>query len=171
MTLHFLCPQGHHLKAPPERAGQPAACPRCQVRFLIPDRRRTDFQSGNNPSEEPLTAARLPGERNGTEATVEEASDISSTPPRHSWPGIVAGLVSTARRSRGRVALELEDGTCYDVQDILLPRSTGAVAVVVVDAGERHDVVAVEWRRVVRCRLEGWAAVNNVRPLGGSPRE
>ena len=171
MTLHFLCPQGHHLKAPPERAGQPAACPRCQVRFLIPDRRRSESGGGNHLSEEPLTAVRLPGEQNGTEATVEEASDVSASPPRHSWAGIVAGLVSTARRSRGRVSLELEDGTCYAVWDILLPRSVGAVAVLVVDAGERHDVVAVEWRRIARCRLEGWTAVNEVRPLGGPRRE
>ena len=171
MTLHFLCPQGHHLKAPPERAGQPAACPRCQVRFLIPDRRRSESRSVEDASDEPLTAVRLPGERNGTEASVEEASDVSAIPARHSWPGIVAGLVSTARRSQGRVSLELEDGTCYTVWDILLPRSTGAVAVVVVDAGERHDVVAVEWRKIARCRLEGWTAVNDVRPLGGPPRE
>lgn len=166
MILHFLCPQGHHLTAPPERAGQAGACPRCRTRFLIPDRRRTN----DRPSleeDEPLTATRLPDEgspggrdteRNGVEPTAE----------RDSWPGILAGLLATGRNSRGNVAVELDDGSHLAVRDMLLTRSTGEIAVLVVEEGDRRDVVAVPWSRVRACRLKGWTAVNEVRPLGGT---
>lgn len=36
MVLQFLCPNGHKVHCPQERAGQAAKCPRCGVRFRIP---------------------------------------------------------------------------------------------------------------------------------------
>jgi DNA-directed RNA polymerase subunit RPC12/RpoP len=36
MVLQFLCPNGHKVHCPEERAGQAAKCPRCGVRFRIP---------------------------------------------------------------------------------------------------------------------------------------
>ena len=35
--IEFLCPNGHKIRCPTERAGQAAKCPRCGVKFRIPD--------------------------------------------------------------------------------------------------------------------------------------
>ncbi|MEZ6111317.1 MAG: heavy metal-binding domain-containing protein [Pirellulaceae bacterium] len=37
MTIHFVCPNGHELSAPEERAGKPGRCPKCQTEFLVPE--------------------------------------------------------------------------------------------------------------------------------------
>jgi hypothetical protein len=36
MVLQFLCPNGHKVHCPQDRAGQAAKCPRCGVKFRIP---------------------------------------------------------------------------------------------------------------------------------------
>lgn len=37
MVLEFLCPNGHRIHCPEERAGRAAKCPRCGVRFQVPE--------------------------------------------------------------------------------------------------------------------------------------
>lgn len=37
MMIEFLCPNGHKIRCPEERAGLPAKCPKCGVKFRIPD--------------------------------------------------------------------------------------------------------------------------------------
>ncbi|MFT5523999.1 MAG: hypothetical protein ACI9G1_001874 [Pirellulaceae bacterium] len=34
--LKFMCPNGHQLAAPEERAGKPGKCPKCQEEFVVP---------------------------------------------------------------------------------------------------------------------------------------
>ncbi len=34
--IEFLCPEGHRIRCPKERAGRPAKCPKCGVSFRIP---------------------------------------------------------------------------------------------------------------------------------------
>ena len=34
--IEFLCPEGHKIRCPEEKAGRPAKCPRCGVGFRIP---------------------------------------------------------------------------------------------------------------------------------------
>jgi hypothetical protein len=36
MVIRFLCPNGHKIHCPESLAGQPAKCPACGVRFLVP---------------------------------------------------------------------------------------------------------------------------------------
>jgi hypothetical protein len=36
MTIEFLCPEGHKIRCPAEKAGRPAKCPKCGVGFRIP---------------------------------------------------------------------------------------------------------------------------------------
>ncbi len=36
MTIQFLCPNGHSIRCPEEKAGRAAKCPKCGVRFRIP---------------------------------------------------------------------------------------------------------------------------------------
>jgi len=37
MVIRFLCPNGHKIHCPDEQAGRAAKCPKCGVRFRIPD--------------------------------------------------------------------------------------------------------------------------------------
>ena len=37
MVIRFLCPNGHKIHCPDEQAGRSAKCPKCGVKFLIPD--------------------------------------------------------------------------------------------------------------------------------------
>jgi hypothetical protein len=37
MTIQFLCPSGHKISCPDEQAGRAAKCPKCGVKFRIPD--------------------------------------------------------------------------------------------------------------------------------------
>jgi len=55
MVLEFLCPKGHKIRCPEERAGQAARCPKCGVKFLIPD------PSESRLSETPGTSSATPG--------------------------------------------------------------------------------------------------------------
>lgn len=34
--IEFLCPEGHRIRCPKEKAGRPAKCPKCGVEFRIP---------------------------------------------------------------------------------------------------------------------------------------
>ncbi|NMC20909.1 MAG: hypothetical protein GYA33_10870 [Thermogutta sp.] len=36
MSIEFLCPNGHRIRCSDDRAGKPAKCPRCGIKFLIP---------------------------------------------------------------------------------------------------------------------------------------
>jgi hypothetical protein len=36
-VIEFLCPNGHRIRCQPEQAGRPAKCPRCGVKFRIPN--------------------------------------------------------------------------------------------------------------------------------------
>jgi len=36
-VIEFLCPNGHKIHCPDEQAGRAAKCPRCGVKFRIPD--------------------------------------------------------------------------------------------------------------------------------------
>jgi len=42
-VIEFLCPNGHKIHCPAEQGGRPAKCPRCGVKFLIPDRSEVDL--------------------------------------------------------------------------------------------------------------------------------
>lgn len=36
MVIEFLCPQGHKIRCADDRAGKPAKCPKCGVKFYVP---------------------------------------------------------------------------------------------------------------------------------------
>ena len=37
MPIEFLCPNGHRIRCPADRAGQRAKCPKCGIKFIVPD--------------------------------------------------------------------------------------------------------------------------------------
>jgi hypothetical protein len=56
------------------------------------------------------------------------------------------------------VALEIEGGEEITVDNLMLARSSGEIAVLIVQAGKNRNVLAVPWRRITACRLHGWMA-------------
>ena len=50
MVIQFLCPNGHKIHCPDDRAGKPARCPKCGAKFRVPDLEAEDEQ-GEDPRE------------------------------------------------------------------------------------------------------------------------
>ncbi len=55
MVIEFLCPKGHKIRCRDERAGQAARCPKCGVKFIIPD------ATPENQSPDPASGSTLSG--------------------------------------------------------------------------------------------------------------
>ena len=45
-VIEFLCPNGHKIRCQADQAGQPAKCPRCGVKFRVPD--ANELESGGS---------------------------------------------------------------------------------------------------------------------------
>jgi hypothetical protein len=45
-VIEFLCPNGHQIRCQAEQAGRAAKCPRCEVRFRVPD--PSELESGTS---------------------------------------------------------------------------------------------------------------------------
>jgi len=48
--IEFLCPKGHRIRCPEERAGQPAKCPKCGVKFRVPEASQGDKSASSSSS-------------------------------------------------------------------------------------------------------------------------
>ena len=64
--IEFLCPEGHKIRCPKEKAGRPAKCPRCGVGFRIPTIEELGL------GESTVADASLAG---------EEVTDVPAAPP------------------------------------------------------------------------------------------
>ena len=53
MVIDFLCPNGHRIHCPEERAGQAAKCPKCGVKFRVPMPDGVEVPSAPLPSPNP----------------------------------------------------------------------------------------------------------------------
>lgn len=67
MSIQFLCPNGHQIRCPDEQAGRAAKCPKCGVKFRIPELAEIETlesDSGISPpgSDEVETPDEGPGE-------------------------------------------------------------------------------------------------------------
>jgi DNA-directed RNA polymerase subunit RPC12/RpoP len=58
-VIEFLCPNGHRIHCPAEQAGRAAKCPRCGVKFVVPDLSQAQASdssdSGSGPSRPELS--------------------------------------------------------------------------------------------------------------------
>lgn len=67
MVIQFLCPNGHKIHCPDDRAGKAAKCPKCGVKFRIPELSDIDTSQAESPEPDgPQTGeagtTRTPGE-------------------------------------------------------------------------------------------------------------
>ena len=104
--IEFLCPNGHRIHCPDEQAGRAAKCPRCGVKFRIPD-----------PSD-----AEIPYPTDGdSEVSQPELSDSGSgiaTPPAGGQDGtsgqqsLIEFLCPNGHRLHGPASLQGRPGEC-----------------------------------------------------------
>jgi DNA-directed RNA polymerase subunit RPC12/RpoP len=76
--IEFLCPNGHKIHCPEERAGLPAKCPRCGIRFLIPTLEEASAALGTASE----TAVSAEAEGAGIKARPVGGSGPSPEPPQ-----------------------------------------------------------------------------------------
>ncbi len=102
--IDFLCPNGHRIHCPEDQAGRAATCPRCGVKFRIPD----------------ASEAGVPGSSdNDTDASCPELTDsaVSQVPPdgpqtlSEEEPQIEF-LCPNGHRLHGRASLQGSPGEC-----------------------------------------------------------
>ncbi len=68
MVIQFLCPNGHKIHCPYDRAGKPAKCPKCGAKFRVPELDAEEEQ-GEEPEENEAGGAHAGG---APAATAEE---------------------------------------------------------------------------------------------------
>ncbi len=78
--IEFLCPEGHKIRCPKEKAGRPAKCPRCGVGFRIPTIEELGL------SESTVADASLTG---------EEVTNVPTPPSQPPLPGGSGRLAPT----------------------------------------------------------------------------
>lgn len=64
MVIQFLCPNGHRIHCREDRAGKPAKCPRCGVKFRVPELEELEQEAqAGSPAEAEgsIVAQSLPG--------------------------------------------------------------------------------------------------------------
>jgi hypothetical protein len=93
-VIEFLCPNGHRISCPADQAGQAAKCPRCAVRFRIPEHAEPispDVDTANDvkivvPGEPRPEIAAIPPDR-GETAPVSEPQIEFLCPQGHRLHG------------------------------------------------------------------------------------
>lgn len=97
--IEFLCPNGHKIRCPDAQAGRAAKCPKCQVRFRVPD---------------PKGGGRPAGGAVGKPADDKpELSVASETSPDEGEPGdTIEFLCPNGHRLHGPARLQGHPGEC-----------------------------------------------------------
>jgi hypothetical protein len=86
MPIKFLCPSGHPLSAPENRAGRPGKCPKCGTPFVIPapdEEQPAENRAGESPVEPPAKsqAKEIPAVDQGPAAEIGQGSSKGKLSP------------------------------------------------------------------------------------------
>lgn len=103
MSIRFLCPNGHKIQCPDEQAGKAAKCPRCGVKFRVPDLDELKVHrqaAANEATDQGPTAA---AESASTETTAD-ASAVREEP--------IEFLCPNGHRLHGPMSLQGQPGQC-----------------------------------------------------------
>lgn len=103
MVLQFLCPNGHKVHCSEERAGQPAKCPRCGIKFRIPSIEELQLTDATDSA---TGSSMKVGSASGSQSTVSGIGSggghragsnrvpLPQRPPSP-WPRVAAGSAGT----------------------------------------------------------------------------
>ena len=114
--IKFLCPSGHELSADERLAGKPGKCPKCQVRFLIPEAAEDDEPEFEPASSEDDDAPRPPPLPVGRDSSVEQARSA----PAPAAPETFAFLCPNGHKLSGPLSLQGKAGQCPHCQERFL---------------------------------------------------
>jgi DNA-directed RNA polymerase subunit RPC12/RpoP len=103
-VIDFLCPNGHRIHCPNEQAGRAAKCPRCGVKFIIPDASAAGVpgssDSGSSPSHPELSDSGV------SQAAAEGVREVSQQEPE------IEFLCPKGHRLHGAASLQGRPGEC-----------------------------------------------------------
>ncbi len=71
MVMEFLCPKGHKIRCSQERAGKAAKCPKCGVKFFIPQLSEIATSDSGNWATASVEASGSPGSGLGRQDQIE----------------------------------------------------------------------------------------------------
>lgn len=92
MTIQFLCPNGHKIRCPDEQAGRAAKCPKCGVKFRIPELSELEVSDSDSDVSPPeLETAEGTGARAAGEEAEEEIEFLCPNGHRLHGPASLQG--------------------------------------------------------------------------------
>ncbi|MHB8902638.1 MAG: hypothetical protein ACYC6Y_28090 [Thermoguttaceae bacterium] len=71
MVIEFLCPQGHKIRCADDRAGKPAKCPKCGVKFYVPGPDDGDAAESGAWATAPAETSNSPGSTGSIKEQIE----------------------------------------------------------------------------------------------------
>ena len=71
MVIEFLCPQGHKIRCGDDRAGKPARCPKCGVRFYVPGPDDSESSDSGSWATAPAETSNSPGSTGALKEQIE----------------------------------------------------------------------------------------------------
>ena len=132
--IEFLCPEGHKIRCPTEKAGRPAKCPRCGVGFRIPTIEELGL------SESTVADASLAGEEVTDVPTVPASPGLSgkqtSAPTAASKERQIEFLCPNGHHLHGPASLQGRAGEC--------PECGSRFRIPVIDQQEAESLAAPE---------------------------
>ncbi len=97
MVIQFLCPNGHKIHCEDDRAGKPAKCPRCGVRFRVPE--LSELAPPTGPEGQP-------------EGPLREENRVVDQESGPATDGLFEFLCPNGHRLHGRRSMQGEPGEC-----------------------------------------------------------
>lgn len=108
--IEFLCPNGHRIRCPEAHAGRAAKCPKCGVRFRIPDPAELDLPDTVDSDAE-IGAPELSDSGLGAPGVVPRPAPPARPQPPQREP-VIEFLCPNGHRLHGPASLQGRPGEC-----------------------------------------------------------
>lgn len=86
MVIEFLCPRGHKIRCGDDRAGKPAKCPKCGVKFYVPGPEDSEPSESGSWATAPAETSSHPG--NGSAGALKEQIEFLCPNGHRVWAPI-----------------------------------------------------------------------------------
>jgi len=156
MTIQFLCPNGHQIRCPDEQAGRAAKCPKCGVKFRIPELSELEVSE----SDSDVSPPELENTEGGaTRAPTEEIEFLCPNGHRLHGPATLQGRPGQCPECGSKFRIPSydevpdEEEEESEQQQISVGRMDGGV-----DSGLHLEEVAVQEKAVEESAAEEEAA-------------
>ena len=115
MVIRFICPNGHQLSAPEDRAGKAAKCPKCQTAFLVPDEEEVgaadEERAGDEGAgDEGAGPIRVGQPESGDDSSNTGRSEVATTP--QAGRDAIVFLCPNGHKLNGPASLKGRPGQC-----------------------------------------------------------